>query len=132
MPDFLDSARRDIESRLSDLRDETKRLEKALDALRGQVTGNGRRRGRQTATSSRTRTASRKAANGRRRRRRGRRGGTRSDQAHKLVQSNPGISIADLAKEMKITPNYLYRVMPELQKEGKVRKQGKGWHPAAG
>ena len=46
------------------------------------------------------------------------------------MQSNPGISIADLAKEMKITPNYLYRVMPELQKEGKVRKQGKGWHPA--
>lgn len=131
MPDFLDSARRDIESRLSDLRDETKRLEKALDALRGQVTGNGRRRGRQTASSSRARTASRKPANGRRRRR-GRRGGTRSDQAHKLVQSNPGISIADLAKEMKITPNYLYRVMPELQKEGKVRKQGKGWHPAGG
>jgi CRP-like cAMP-binding protein len=131
VPDFLDSARRDIESRLSDLRDETKRLEKALDALRGQVTGNGRRRARRAASSGRARTASRKSANGRRRRR-GRRGGTRSDQAHKLVQSNPGISIADLAKEMKITPNYLYRVMPQLQKEGKVRKQGKGWHPAGG
>jgi hypothetical protein len=129
VPDFLDSARRDIESRLSDLRDETKRLEKALDALRGQVTGNGRRRGRRAAGPGRPKGSGRKPANGRRRRRRG---GTRSEQAHKLVQNNPGISIADLAKEMKITPNYLYRVMPELQKEGKVRKQGKGWHPAAG
>ena len=127
MPDFLDSARRDIESRLSDLRDETKRLEKALDALRGQVTGSGRRRGRRTAGPGRPKGSGRKPANSRRRRRRG---GTRSEQAHKLVQSNPGISIADLAKEMKITPNYLYRVMPELQKEGKVRKQGKGWHPS--
>jgi hypothetical protein len=127
VPDFLDSARRDIESRLSDLRDETKRLEKALDALRGQVTGNGRRRGRRPAGPGRPKGSGRKPANGRRRRRRG---GTRGDQAHKLVQSNPGISIADLAKEMKITPNYLYRVMPELQKEGKVRKRGKGWHPA--
>jgi DNA-binding IscR family transcriptional regulator len=46
------------------------------------------------------------------------------------VQGNPGITIGELAKKMGITPNYLYRVMPALQKEGKVRKRDKGWYPA--
>ena len=31
---------------------------------------------------------------------------------------------------MRIKPNYLYRVMGELQKEKRVRKRGKGYHPA--
>jgi hypothetical protein len=31
---------------------------------------------------------------------------------------------------MKIKPNYLYRVLPQLQKDGKVRKRGSGWHGA--
>ena len=29
---------------------------------------------------------------------------------------------------MKIEPNYLYRVMPKLQQDGQVTKQGQGWH----
>ena len=32
---------------------------------------------------------------------------------------------------MGITPNYLYRVLPELAKDGKVKKTGKGWEPAS-
>jgi DNA-binding IscR family transcriptional regulator len=35
-----------------------------------------------------------------------------------------------MGKEMGITPNYLYRVLPELAKDGKVKKSGKGWAPA--
>ena len=122
MADFLDTARRDIESRLADLRDEVRRLESALSALGDRRRGSGRGRG-----------STRRAANGRRRRR-GRRagGGTRAAQAQRLVKSNPGITISELAKKMGITPNYLYRVMPQLQKEGKVRKRDKGWHPAGG
>jgi DNA-binding IscR family transcriptional regulator len=46
------------------------------------------------------------------------------------VSENPGITISELAKKMNIKPNYLYRVLPELQKDGKVRKRGKEWHPA--
>ena len=30
---------------------------------------------------------------------------------------------------MKIKPNYLYRVLAELEKEGKVRKEGRAYHP---
>lgn len=122
MADFLNTARRDIESRLADLRDEIRRLESALAALTDRGRGTARGRG-----------STRRAANGRRRRR-GRRagGGTRAAQAERLVKSNPGITISELAKKMGITPNYLYRVMPQLEKDGKVRKRDKGWHPAGG
>ncbi|HEV3228946.1 MAG TPA: hypothetical protein VGY97_05690 [Solirubrobacteraceae bacterium] len=97
-------------------------------------------RGRSTATRRRrTATASRGRATGTRRRtattttgrRRGRpRGsGTRAAQALELVKSQPGITIPELAKRMGIKQNYLYRVLPGLQSDGKVRKQGRGWHP---
>ena len=37
----------------------------------------------------------------------------------------------ELAKRMKIKPNYLYRVLPQLEKDGKVAKKEKGYHPPA-
>jgi DNA-binding IscR family transcriptional regulator len=46
----------------------------------------------------------------------------------KLVAANPGISASEVAKKMKIKPNYLYRVLGELEKEGKVRKDGRAYH----
>ena len=48
----------------------------------------------------------------------------------KLVKSNPGITASEIAKKLKIKPNYLYRVMGELQKDGEVSKKGRGYHPA--
>jgi DNA-binding HxlR family transcriptional regulator len=30
---------------------------------------------------------------------------------------------------MKIKANYLYRVLPELERDGKVTKRDKGYHP---
>jgi hypothetical protein len=30
---------------------------------------------------------------------------------------------------MGIKQNYLYRVLPGLESEGKVSKSGRGWHP---
>jgi DNA-binding IclR family transcriptional regulator len=57
-------------------------------------------------------------------------GGTRADQAVKLVTENPGISASDIAKRMKIKPNYLYRVLADLEQEGRVRKDGRAYHPA--
>jgi hypothetical protein len=38
-----------------------------------------------------------------------RRRGNRADQAVELITSQPGISAADVAKTIKIKPNYLYR-----------------------
>jgi hypothetical protein len=122
MPDFLSEKRKEIDNRLRELRplvDEYQRLERAAAALDGVVpTERGGRR---------------RSTNGRRRR--GRRGrprgsGTRAIQAQELVKANPGITIRELADKMSIKANYLYRVMPTLQSEGKVRKRGRGWHPA--
>jgi DNA-binding IclR family transcriptional regulator len=45
------------------------------------------------------------------------------------VTGQPGITIPELAAKMGIKQNYLYRVLPSLEQEGKVAKKGRGWHP---
>jgi hypothetical protein len=122
MTEFLDGARREIEARLRELRDEVRRLEAAASALDGGRARRGPGRPKGSGGTRRTTTTRRRG------RRRG--SGTRAAQAEKLVRENPGITISDLAKRMNIKPNYLYRVLPQLQQDGKVRKRGKEWHPA--
>jgi sugar-specific transcriptional regulator TrmB len=125
----LDEARQLVERRLADLDEERKRLERALAELGGKATrrGPGRPRG---SSNKATKATSETAAP--RRRRRKRRGGTRADQAVKLIESQPGISASDVAKTMKIKPNYLYRVLGDLEKEGRVKKDGRQYYPAGG
>lgn len=124
----LDEARQLLEQRLADLDEERKRLERALAELGGKATrrGPGRPPGRPRGSSSK------KGSAGAPRRRRKRRGGTRADQAVKLIEGQPGISASDVAKQMKIKPNYLYRVLGDLEKEGRVKKDGRQYYPAAG
>jgi predicted Rossmann fold nucleotide-binding protein DprA/Smf involved in DNA uptake len=128
----LDEALDLVKKRLAELDEERTRLERALTELGGTVTrrpgrpgrppGSGRGPGRPRKTAS----ASTSTAAPKRRRRR--RGGTRADQAVALVQSSPGISASEIAKTMKIKPNYLYRVLGELEKEGRVTKKGREYH----
>lgn len=116
MADFLAEKRREIESRMKELRplvEEYRELERIAAAFDG----------RQTAGASRSRTT-------RRRRGRPRGSGTRAKQALELVRARPGITIRELAEAMGIHANYLYRVMPTLESEGQVVKRDKGWHPA--
>jgi DNA-binding IscR family transcriptional regulator len=47
------------------------------------------------------------------------------------VRKSPGITIPEIAQQMGIKQNYLYRVLPGLQKDGLVRKEGRGWHAKA-
>lgn len=61
---------------------------------------------------------------------RARRGGTRAVEAVKLIADKPGISATEIAKKMKIKPNYLYRVLGDLEKEGQVKKDGRKYSPA--
>ena len=131
MPDFVDSTVKDIDARLTELKQEMSRLEAARSALVGARRGPGRPPGSRTTRTTRTRA--RRSTNGRRTRRpRGRRGGnTRANQALALVSERPGITIPEIAKSMGIEPNYLYRVLPRLASEGQVRKDGQGWHPAS-
>jgi transposase-like protein len=125
----LDEARDLVEKRLADLNDERQRLERALAELGGKSTRRspGRPRGSKSSPASSTAaTAKGKAP----RKRRKRRGGTRADQAVNLITSQPGISASDVAKTMKIKPNYLYRVLGDLEKEGRVKKDGRQYYPA--
>lgn len=49
--------------------------------------------------------------------------------ALELVERNPGITIPELAARIGCNQNRLYRVLPGLEQEGKIEKQGRGWHP---
>ena len=114
---FLEEKRSEIDARLKELKplyDEYLTLQKAKAALdgvdrprRAGAPRRGRRRGRPRGS-----------------------GGT-SAKALNVIRQNPGITVSDLARELKMRhPNYLYRVLPQLEAKGAVRKEGKGWHAA--
>jgi hypothetical protein len=126
----LDEARELVQKRLADLDEERKRLERALTELGGKATRRapGRPRGSKSASKSASSSAA-SPAGATPRRRRKRRGGTRADQAVSLIEGAPGISASDVAKQMKIKPNYLYRVLGDLEKEGRVKKDGRQYYP---
>ena len=112
---FLEEKRSEIDARLKELKplyEEYLTLQKAKAALDG--------------VNKPTRRAS-----GPRRARRGRprgSGGT-AKKALEVIRQNPGIKVSDLARELKMRhPNYLYRVLPQLEAQGAVRKDGQGWH----
>jgi CRP-like cAMP-binding protein len=133
MADFLEEKKREIDARLKELRplvDEYHRLEAAAAALQGVGGATNSRSSapttRRTGRRRRTRTAT-GTSTGRRGRPRG--SGTRSKEALELVRSRPGITIPEIAEAIGIQQNYLYRVLPALQKDGLVRKEGRGWHP---
>ena len=112
MADFLEEKRKEIDARLRELRplvDEFTQLEKAAAALAGVGGAKAPTRRRRTSGSGGTR----------RRRGRPRGSGNRAKQALELVRARPGITITELADAMGIKANYLYRVMPTLQKEGR-------------
>jgi hypothetical protein len=111
----VDKARELLKERRDELQRELRQIESAISGLGGERRpGPGRPRGASTAPK-----------------RRRRRGGSRADQAVKIIGDNPGIGVADLGKRMHLkAPNYLYRVLPDLEKEGRIKKKGKGYHPA--
>jgi DNA-binding MarR family transcriptional regulator len=128
LPDFIQTAVKEIDDQLRALKDETSRLEAARAALAG-PTG---RRGRPSSNGTgRTRARPASRRNGRSAAPRSRGGNTRSNQTLELVREKPGITIPEIAKAMKIEPNYLYRLLPRLESNGQVKRDGQGWHPPA-
>lgn len=123
----LDEARDLVQKRLAELDEERKRLERALAELGGKATR--RAPGRPRGSKSGAAAASTPAPGHPRKKRRKRRGGTRAEQAVSLIEGTPGISASDVAKQMKIKPNYLYRVLGDLEKEGRVKKDGRKYFP---
>ena len=133
MPD-LETIQRAIRERLSEvgalieaLRIESEQLRKMLESTGARVgepaaRARGAARGKQSGGSA--------PATGSRGRPRGV-GGSRAQQTLEWIAATPGITAAELAKAMGIKRNYLYRVLPALEKDGKITKQGKGYHPVS-
>lgn len=129
MADFLDEKRSEISARLKELKplvEEYQRLSAAAAALDG-VEVNGTAPARRPA--SRSSAARRGSGGGSGRRGRPKGSGTRGAEALALVRESPGITIPEIADKMGIKQNYLYRVLPGLEEDGLVRKDGRGWHP---
>jgi CRP-like cAMP-binding protein len=137
MADFLDEKRKEIQARLKELQPlvEEYRLLEAADAALSGIGNSASLASTATAAPAaparRSRSASSRStrSTGGSRRGRPRGSGTRSAQALDLVRDRPGITIPEMAEAMGIQQNYLYRVLPSLQKDGLVRKEGRGWHP---
>ncbi len=133
MADFVDQKKAEMESRLKELRplvEEYDRLGAAVAALSSVGSGIARRGAttKRAAKKSLRRNASGPSkGNGHRGRPTG--SGVRDKQALALVSATPGLTIPEIAKNMGIKQNYLYRVMPGLEKQGLVRKKGRGWYP---
>jgi|SRR5215211_6857701 len=125
----FDEARDALERSVRELREQLSQAEEALEKLGGKTTTTRRGPGRRGP--GRPKGSTNKASGGTTapRKRRKRRGGTRADQAVQLIESQPGISASDVAKTMKIKPNYLYRVLGDLEKEGRVKKDGRQYYP---
>jgi hypothetical protein len=132
MADFLEEKKKEISERLEELRplvDEYHRLEAAHRALEGVNSSEG---GGQSQTSSTPRRSASRSGGGSASgsgRGRPRGSGTRANEARDLVRSSPGITIPEMAQKMGIQQNYLYRVLPGLEQDGQVRKEGRGWFP---
>jgi hypothetical protein len=100
----------------------------------GRKPGRPKGSGRKAAAVAAPEAAAEKAAPAKRGRPPGRKAGrrkgsgTRAAQALSIVSEQPGVTIPELAARMGIKQNYLYRVLPGLEQEGKVAKQGRGWH----
>jgi len=129
MTGFVQATRDDITARMKELEPlvaEYQQLEAAAAALAdlrgGSPSVASRSRGRRSGAPVRGARSSTV-----RRRGRPRGSGARATQAIELVRAQPGITIVELATAMGIKQNYLYRVLPALEKDAKVAKRGRGW-----
>ncbi len=129
--DVLEEARDKIEQRIAELGEEQDRLRSALSSIAGGSAPKrrGRPPGRPSAAASSTESTATPRKRRKRRKTRKRSGGTRADHAVALIEEKPGISASQIAKKLKIKPNYLYRVLGDLEKQGRVKKDGRAYHP---
>lgn len=102
--------------RLAEIDEERRRLERALAELGSKATGRPRRGPGRPPGRKRGRRPDRRKA-------------SRSDQALKLVEKTPGATASEVAKVMKIGPNYVYRVLGDLEREGQIAKKGRRYFP---
>ena len=120
MADLLDSIRKDINARLTELRplvQEATQLQRALDALDGAqspTTGNTR------AGTSRARSAARRPRSATAR-------GQTGELIIEYVKSHPGSTAGDVATALELKRNSTSTRMTQLAKAGALTKDKRGY-----
>ncbi|HEX7259356.1 MAG TPA: hypothetical protein VF272_00285 [Candidatus Saccharimonadia bacterium] len=114
---LVEARRAALQLRINELRpvvDESERLEAALVAL-----------------DKHSLTKKKRSSRSRSRERGNHAGGKRSQLALAIIQEKPGITIPEIARDMGIKSNYLYRAVPALADAGHIVKDEttKGWSP---
>lgn len=118
---FLTEKQAELEARAAELEEEARQLRAASAAL-GQLQSDP------AGSPIARRPARRKPAAPSTRRTTGPGAATRAQEALRLIGQTPGITVPQLADQMGIKKNYLYRVVPGLEKAGEVRRVGEhGW-----
>lgn len=111
MSEVLESARRMIGARIGEIDAEVTRLRGVLANLDG-----GEGIGGTTATGRRKARRRKRAPRGQRR-----------QQVLDGVKKSPGATAAELGREIGISTNQAYALAQRLVKDGKIKKQGKGY-----
>jgi len=112
----IEDARKLIAVRLDDLESEAKGLETALASLGEGGSANGRRR--KSAPLRRKRKAARAPR------------GQRREQFLATLRQSPGAKATEVAAQLGISASRAYALAGRLQKEGAIRKSGKGYRLA--
>jgi DNA-binding IclR family transcriptional regulator len=124
MSTVLDNFNSELAKRLKELEpmvEEHRQLSAIAEKLGAPAASNGR-------TAPKRERAARKpagATSGKRGRPAG--SGKRALEVHEIIRSFPGITVSEIAEKMQIKPNYLYRLLPGLEKDGRIVKVGKGY-----
>jgi hypothetical protein len=115
--DHVDSVVNDIEARLDELQPAVEEWEKLMGALR-LLRGDSAKRG----PGGSRRPTGRKPG-------RPRGSGHRGAEALNVLRDQPGMTVAEIAAAIGTHRNYLFRVLPTLQEQGLLVKQGPRWYP---
>ena len=119
----LKSMEQRVMRRLGELRplvEEYQELEKVARRLGLDTTQPARRKPSKGRRAGGRRLATRRSTGGRVQRR---------DQVLALVNERPGITVPEIAKELKVDPTGLYRVVRQLQGDGAIEKEGTALRP---
>lgn len=115
MSDVISEARSKIAEAITEIVQESTRLERALIALDGGSGSNGARKPAGATTEPR-----------RRKQKRAKRG-ERREQFLAAVRAQPGITVAQMSKMIESAPQPLYTLGKKLEKDGEVIKDGSGY-----
>lgn len=112
-----------LKERLAELREEQREIENLLARYEGEQPKVRKTKAAAPKPKAKAKATTKKRGRGR--------PPVRANEFISLVEKNPGITVSEAAKQMKIKPNYLYRLSADLVKQGRVNKQGRGFKAAA-